>query len=54
VQDPARRTTGSYSDKPTSSATYTLKCDVPAADATASVKVSTLIECAPTDPNCKP
>jgi hypothetical protein len=54
VQDPTRRTTGSYSDKPTSSATYTLKCDVPAADATASVKVSTLIECAPTDPTCKP
>ncbi len=54
VQDPAVRTSGNFSDKPLSSGLYTLKCNIPAADATASVKVSTLIECAPTDPTCKP
>lgn len=54
VQDSATRTTGSYSDKPTSSAIYTLACDEPTPDVAASVKVSTLVECAPTDPSCKP
>ena len=54
LQGSTPRTTGNYSEKPTSSATYTLDCDGTSADAIADVKVSTLIECAPTDPTCKP
>ena len=54
VLDTASMPVGSYSEKPTSSATYTLDCEAPSTDAVADVKVSTLIECAPTDPTCKP